>query len=157
MHGFRKALMPEKRRPLRFPRLRVALPSNGPLSLPHVYMRSVQSCHWVRLDEHNVNAGFNYFRAIQVKSCFLISECTNWQAPGVWISSYSGNSASRYKWRVLTSFKGSWNTTTEMSNIITACSLYALPGVREENLGGADGGLRGPSWRSDSFSLSSTH
>lgn len=73
-------------------------------------------CWWMQC-----NAVFNYFHAIQVKSCFLISECTNWQAPGVWISSYSGNTARRYKWRVLTSFKGSWNTIGDMSNIVVAC------------------------------------
>lgn len=84
-----------------------------------VYMctwgQSQAVCRWMQC-----NAVFNYFHAIQVKSCFLISECTNWQAPGVWISSYSGNTARSYKWRVLTSFKGSWNTIGTMSNIVIA-------------------------------------
>ncbi len=84
-----------------------------------VYMctwgQSQAVCRWMQC-----NAVFNYFHAIQVKSCFLISECTNWQAPGVWISSYSGNTARSYKWRVLTSFKGSWNTMGNMSNIVIA-------------------------------------
>lgn len=84
-----------------------------------VYMctrgQSQAVCGWMQC-----NAVFNYFHAIQVKSCFLISECTNWQAPGVWISSNSGNTDRRYKWRVLTSFKGSWNAVGDMSNIVNA-------------------------------------